>query len=106
MLATAPLEEQIRATSRELLAARIREARGGVPQDRFADSIGTSRRHLIRLEKGYNRPRAAMLTRIAEATQTPVETFLRPDPGSPFPPEISTTSSTSSSTHSRGPSDD
>lgn len=47
---------------------------------------GVTRQHLIKLEKGKHRPRAEMLSRIAEATGRDVDWFLDPevDP-SPFP---------------------
>ena len=73
-----------------LIAARIRRARreAEITLDRLGEQIGTSRQHLIRLEKGLHRPRPEMLLRIAEATGREVDWFLDPevDP-SPFPAE-------------------
>lgn len=37
-------------------------------QERFADVIGTTRRHMIRLENGEHLPSVALRDRIAEAT--------------------------------------
>ncbi len=74
----------------KLIAARIRRARreSELSLDRLGETVGTSRHHLIRLEKGIHRPRIEMLTKIAEATGRQVEWFLDPevDP-SPFPVE-------------------
>jgi transcriptional regulator with XRE-family HTH domain len=49
---------------------RIREARNdaGLSQKALAVEVGTSRRHIIRLERGDHRPSRSMLTRIAKAT--------------------------------------
>ena len=78
MLRDAPLK---------LIAARIRRARNesGMSHDRLGEKVGTSRQHLINLEKGRHRPRLEMLTGIAEATGRDLEWFLNPeiDP-SPF----------------------
>lgn len=55
---------------RERVGRRIRTARktAGLSHDRLAAIVGTSRQHLIRLEKGIHAPRPDMLARIAEAT--------------------------------------
>jgi putative transcriptional regulator len=52
------------------IGTRIRDARraAGLSQAALAAQIGTSRRHVIRLEHGEHRPGRVMLTRIAEAT--------------------------------------
>jgi transcriptional regulator with XRE-family HTH domain len=52
------------------IGARIRDARlaAGLSQAALAARIGTSRRHVIRLEHGEHRPSPPMLRRIAEAT--------------------------------------
>lgn len=63
--ATAPLGDRI-------VWAR---KRSGISQERLAEHIGTSRRHMIRIEKGQHRPGQAFLDRIAEATGQPVELF-------------------------------
>lgn len=57
------------------LAARIRFARqrAGLSLDRLGEQVGTSRQHLIRLEKGLHRPKPAMAARIAEATGVPLD---------------------------------
>ena len=72
----------------KLIAARIRKARreAEFTLDGLGEQVGTSRHHLIRLEKGTHRPRLEMLSKIAEATGRDVEWFLNPgiDP-SPFP---------------------
>lgn len=44
--------------------------------DGLAADVGSSRHHLIRLEKGDHRPRLEMLTHIADATGKPVDYFL------------------------------
>lgn len=56
--------------------------------DRLAEAVGSSRQHLIKLEKGKHRPRPEMLRRIAEATSRESDWFVDPeqDP-SPFPDE-------------------
>ncbi len=63
------------------LGARIRLARkqARLSHDRLGALVGTSRQHLIRLEKGMHRPRPEMLARIAEATGKPVEFFEQDD---------------------------
>jgi transcriptional regulator with XRE-family HTH domain len=49
-------------------------------QERFAQRVGITTRHLVRLENGENRPRAALAQRIedvaAEITGKPVERIL------------------------------
>ena len=71
----------------KLIAARIRRARrtSGLSLDRLGELAGTSRHHLIRLERGDHRPRAEMLERIAGATGKPVEYFLVEESGEPNP---------------------
>lgn len=56
------------------LGDRIKAARkrAGLSHDRLGAVVGTSRQHLIRLEKGIHRPKPEMLARIAEATGTPL----------------------------------
>lgn len=70
---------------------RIREARKGFgTHDRLAEAVGTSRQHLIKLEKGQHAPGETMLARIAEATGRDVAWFMPPEVGSaaaPFPGE-------------------
>lgn len=76
------LQERIRRAPADLVAARIRRARRGSDHatlDQLASAVDSSRQHLIKLEKGQHRPRAEMLTKIAEATGHPVEWFLDPD---------------------------
>lgn len=43
--------------------------------DALAREVGTSRQHLIKLEKGQHLPTDAMLDRIAKATERDVEYF-------------------------------
>ena len=52
------------------LGKRIRAARkrAGLSHDRLGAQVGTSRQHLIRLEKDLHTPRPALLARIAAAT--------------------------------------
>lgn len=87
------LQERIRLAPGPLIAARIKRARKeansgppGYSHDDLGRIIGTSRQHLIKLEKAQHRPRAEMLLRISEATGRTVDWFLDPevDP-SPFP---------------------
>ena len=43
--------------------------RKGISQERLATAIGTTRRHMIRIEKGQTRrPNDSLIERIAEAT--------------------------------------
>jgi transcriptional regulator with XRE-family HTH domain len=82
------LEERIKNAPLALIAARIRRARkeADLSHDRLAEGAGTSRQHLIKLEKGKHRPRAQMLTRIAEHTGREIDWFVDPDlDPSPFP---------------------
>lgn len=89
VIETIDLQERIRQAPGLLLAARIRRARRdlNLSHDKLGERIGgVTRQHLIKLEKGKHRPRAEMLTRIAEATERDIDWFLDPevDP-SPFP---------------------
>src|SRR6185369_3931795 len=69
----APLNERIRWAREHATAGRI-------SQERFAAMIGTSRRHLMRIENGSTqRPRAALLARIAEASGHGLEFFIDED---------------------------
>lgn len=56
---------------------KLRSARNltRLSQENFAPEIGTTRRHLIRLEGGEHRPSSALLGRIAEKTGEPVASF-------------------------------
>ena len=92
------LQERIQDAPKQLIAARIKRARrepltpeGDPAEPLTHDELGSriggvTRQHLIKLEKGMHRPRAAMLLRIAEATCRPTDWFVDPevDP-SPFP---------------------
>lgn len=49
--------------------------RVGVSQERLAEMIGTSRRHMIRLEKDQHKPGPVFVARIAEATEQDPELF-------------------------------
>ncbi len=89
------LQERIRLAPGQLIGTRIKRARKQMPpqplglsHDRFAALIGSSRQHLIKLEKAQHRPGAEMLQRIAEASGRSIDWFLDPevDP-SPFPDE-------------------
>lgn len=55
-----------------LNGARIRRARHltGLSQEAFAPLIGTSRRHMIRLERGQHLPGGPLRDRIVDFTQT------------------------------------
>lgn len=79
--------EQLKNAPLKLVAARIRRARrdADLTLDALAETVGSSRHHLIRLEKGNHRPRIDMLTRIAEATGKPLDFFLVEEAGEPNP---------------------
>lgn len=66
------------------LAQRIVWARKrkGISQERLAGLIGTSRRHMIRIEKGQHVPGPEFRRRIAEATGQEIEFFLDGTPDS------------------------
>jgi transcriptional regulator with XRE-family HTH domain len=89
-MSTVDSRELLRDAPLKLVAARIKRARvkAELSHDRLGEVVGTSRQHLISLEKGKHRPRLEMLMRIAEATGREVDWFLDPevDP-SPFPAE-------------------
>jgi transcriptional regulator with XRE-family HTH domain len=55
-----------------LNGAKIRKARlaTGLSQEAFAPLIGTTRRHMIRLERGQHLPKAELRDRIVERTGT------------------------------------
>lgn len=57
------------------LSTRIKFARqrASFSLDRLAAEVGTSRQHLIRLEKGLHKPKPDMAQRIATATGVPLE---------------------------------
>ncbi len=85
------LQEHIRQAPAPLIAARIKRARKHSSVhtlDLLATAVGSSRQHLIKLEKAQHRPGAQLLSRLAEATGREVEWFLDPDlEPSPFPDE-------------------
>lgn len=84
------LKEQIHQADLKLIAGRIRKARrtADLSLDKLAIEVGSSRQHMISLEKARHRPRIEMLSKIAEATGRPVEWFLDPDlDSSPFQEE-------------------
>ena len=82
--------DRLKEAPLRLIAARIKRARkeAELSHDRLGGQVGTSRQHLISLEKARHRPRLEMLSRIAEATGREIDWFLDPevDP-SPFPNE-------------------
>lgn len=61
--------------------ARIRHARQQAKksQERLAAEVGTTRRHMIRLENGEHLPSGMLRDRIAEATGHPAETLQSAD---------------------------
>jgi transcriptional regulator with XRE-family HTH domain len=85
------LQERIQNAPKVLIAARIKRARktAALTHDRLGELCGgVTRQHLIKLEQARHRPRAEMLTKIAEATGREVDWFLDPDVDpSPFPEE-------------------
>lgn len=73
---------QIQRLKREMtLGQRIRFARtyAKLSHDQLGKAAGTSRHHLIKLEKGIHRPKPDMAARIAEATGVPLELLTDPD---------------------------
>lgn len=76
-MVTQELQQQIRLADN--INTRIRQARTsrGYSHDQLGQLIGgVSRQHLIKLEAGKHRPRAAMLQRIAQATGQSIDWFL------------------------------
>ena len=75
------LKTRIHQSDLRLISSRIRKARrsADLSLDKLAERVGTSRQHLINLEKARHRPRLDMLSKIAEATGRQVEWFLDPD---------------------------
>jgi transcriptional regulator with XRE-family HTH domain len=63
------------------LGSRIRAARNAVrlSQEAFATQILTSRRHVMRLERGDHKPSPPMLDRIAEVTGVSVNDLVGSD---------------------------
>lgn len=66
---------------RERVGRKIRAARrgAGLSHDRLAAKVGTSRQHLIKLEKGQHLAGTALLERIAAETGRTVEWFASED---------------------------
>lgn len=60
----------IQRAGAERVGRQIRKARkhSGLSHDKLAARVGTSRQHLIRLEKGTHMPRPEMLAAIARET--------------------------------------
>lgn len=65
------------------LGEQLKQARGdaNLTLDGLAAIVGTSRHHLIRLEKGTHVPRPNMLERIASATGKPLDYFVPAEVG-------------------------
>ncbi len=68
---------QVIQAHRERVGRQIRRARkhAGLSHDALAVRVGSSRQHLIKLEKGMHLPSDALLGRIAEATGKTVSYF-------------------------------
>lgn len=84
----AVVQEQIRLAPGRLIGSRIRKARRaveGLSHDKLAATVGTSRSHLIKLEKSLHRPGATLLLAIADATGKPLDFFLVEEAGEPNP---------------------
>jgi transcriptional regulator with XRE-family HTH domain len=62
---------------RERIGRQIRKARlaSGLSHDRIAEKAGTSRFHLIKLEKGLHMPSPELLAEIGRATGQPLSFF-------------------------------
>lgn len=84
-MTTEEVRGRIQDAPLRLLASRIRSARRdrGLSLDHVAGEAGTSRQHLINLEKGKHRPRPEMLERIANALDRPLDYFLAPEEREP-----------------------
>jgi transcriptional regulator with XRE-family HTH domain len=65
-------------THKERVGRRIKSARvqAGLSHDRLGAAVGTTRQHLIKLEKGLHMPGDGMLARIGAATGKPESFFL------------------------------
>ena len=63
------------------LGARLQAARNrtGLSQERFAPEVLTTRRTVIRAEKGHHKPHPALLTRWADRTETPLAALTNSD---------------------------
>lgn len=87
MAADTDLARSIQNAPVKMIAARIKRARkqSDLTLDGLGEQVGTSRHHLIRLERGDHRPRVGMLERIAEATGKSVDYFLVEEAGEPNP---------------------
>jgi len=68
---------QIIQVYRERVGRQIQKARkqAGLSHDALAAQTGTSRQHLIKLEKGMHMPSDALLARIAAATGKSISFF-------------------------------
>lgn len=53
--------------------------RVGISQERLAEQVGTTRRHMIRLENGEHLPSGALRDRITEALGVPRESLQSSD---------------------------
>lgn len=56
-------------------AALKRARKGKISQERLAERVGTTRRHMIRLENGENRPSVRLRDRIADELGVPRDTL-------------------------------
>lgn len=65
----------------ESMGERIRWARtqARLSQERFAERVGTSRRHVMRWERGDHMPGPEFRARIAEVTDQPLSLFADDD---------------------------
>lgn len=77
MQTTAPSAAD-RERGERLKSARVR---AGLSLDKLGVIVGTSRQHLIRLEKGIHRPKPDMLARIAAAVNVDAEMIDPPQNG-------------------------
>lgn len=81
------LREQIKNVPLQTIASRLYTARvdAKLSHDKLAEAAGTSRQHLISLEKGKHRPGPEMLERIATALGKEADWFLAGRSGNPDP---------------------
>ena len=71
--------------SRDAYRKARRNAKPRISQERLAAAVGTSRRHMIRIENGEHRPSPELRDRIAEVLGADPSTLPAVEDGHPFP---------------------
>lgn len=74
-------------------AYRAARKQRGVSQEKLAAAVGTSRRHIIRIENGENRPTSELRDRLAAALGVDSSTLPSAADGRPFSETTSGTGS-------------